>query len=203
MAKLYFRFGAMNSGKTTVLLQTAHNYEERGMKILVIKSSIDTKGDDKVVSRLGIDRAIDIRLQPQDNVLEAIDRALSGNVFRPDALIVDEAQFLTPEQAEELYVITKVYNIPVLCYGLRCDFQMKGFPGSTRLLELADDLAELKTICRCGKKATQNVRMINGVPVFTGEQVAIDGEDSITYESMCGECYLKARGEKSYGSQIR
>lgn len=188
MSKLYFRHGSMNCGKTTALLQVAHNYEERGMHIVLIKPSIDTKGDTKVVSRLGIDREVDILLPPTDTVISHM------NTVKPDAIIVDEAQFLTPAQVDELFYMTKVYGIPVLCYGLRTDFQMQGFPGSTRLLELADDIEELKTICRCGKKATLNMRLFNGEPIFDGDQVAIDnGENNITYESVCGECYIKKR----------
>lgn len=190
MAKLYFRYGAMNSGKTTVLLQTAYNYEERGMHVVVIKPSIDTKGDSKIVSRLGVDREVDILLPTTDTVISHMKPE------KPDAIIVDEAQFLTPEQVDELYYITKMYEIPVLCYGLRCDFQMKGFPGATRLLEIADDITELKTICRCGKKATQNIRLINNQPIFEGAQVAIDGTDEVQYESVCGTCYLKLKRDK-------
>ncbi len=191
MAKLYFRYGAMNSGKTTVLLQTAHNYEERDMHVIVIKPAIDTKGDNKIVSRLGIEREVDILLPSTDTIISHMKPE------RPDAIIVDEAQFLAPKQVDELYYITKEYDIPVLCYGLRCDFQMKGFPGATRLLEIADDITELKTICRCGKKATQNIRLINNKPVFEGQQVAIDQmNDNITYESVCGECYLKLSRRK-------
>jgi len=189
MSKLYFRYGAMNSGKTAALLQVAHNYEEKGMKVIVIKPSIDTKGDNKVTSRLGIERAVDVILAPNEGIMEHII------LTKPNAIIVDEAQFLTHDQIDELYAITKVYSVPVLAYGLRCDFQMNGFPGATRLLELADDIEELKTICRCGKKATQNLRLINGKPTFTGEQVAIDGTTNITYDSVCGECYLKLRRE--------
>ena len=189
MSKLYFRYGAMNSGKTAALLQVAHNYEEKGMKVTVIKPSIDTKGDNKVTSRLGIERAVDVILAPNEGIMEHVILA------KPNAIIVDEAQFLTHDQIDELYAITKVYGVPVLAYGLRCDFQMNGFPGATRLLELADDIEELKTICRCGKKATQNLRLINGKPTFTGEQVAIDGTTNITYDSVCGECYLKLRRE--------
>lgn len=189
MAKLYFRYGAMNSGKTTVLLQTAHNYEERGMRVLVIKPAIDTKGNDTVVSRLGVERQVDVLLSPDKTILESIEIQQ-----KPNAIIVDEAQFISPQQAEELYIISKEYDIPVLCYGLRCDFQMNGFPGASRLLELADEITELKTICRCGKKATQNIRLINNIPVFDGLQVAIDGaNDKITYESVCGNCYLRLR----------
>lgn len=193
MSKLYFRYGAMNAGKSAALLSVAHNYEEKGMPIILLKPSIDTKGDNKVTSRIGIERDVDILLAPEDFILDKMP-----NKQKPWAIIVDEAQFLTPEQVEELFVITKIYDIPVLCYGLRCDFQMKGFPGSTRLLELADDIEELKTICSCGKKATQNLRLINNQPVFEGEQVEIDGKSDIQYTSVCGECYLKLK-EKHYG----
>jgi len=191
MSKLYFRYGAMNCGKTTALLQVAHNYEEQGMTVLLIKPSIDTKGNDTVVSRLGISRKVDVLLQPNDTIIPHLpDRDIQVN-----AIIVDEAQFLTPAQVDELYFISKTLNIPVLTYGLRCDFQMKGFPGSIRLLEIADDLEELKTICSCGKKATQNLRLVNGRPVFTGEQVSIDNQDDVKYCSICGDCYLKLKGE--------
>ena len=187
MSKLYFRYGAMNSGKTAALLQVAHNYEEKGMKVVVIKSTIDTKGDNKVTSRLGIEREVDVMLAPNEGIMEHMVNK------RPDAIIVDEAQFLSVDQVDELYAITKTYGVPVLAYGLRCDFQMKGFPGASRLLELADDIEELKTICRCVKKATQNIRLIDGEPTFEGSQVAIDGTANITYDSVCGGCYLKLR----------
>ncbi len=190
MAKLYFRYGAMNCGKTTMLLQVAHNYEERGMKVILIKPLIDTKGNDKVVSRLGVNRKVDILLNKDDSLFSKIDNL-------PDAIIVDEAQFLEPKQVEELFYVSKEYNVPVLCYGLRSDFQTKGFPGAIRLFELADSIEELKTICRCGKKATFNMRFLNGKPIFDGNQVAIDnGKDNITYESVCGNCYIKARMKK-------
>lgn len=188
MAKLYFRYGAMNCGKTTHLLQVAHNYEERGMRVLLIKPAIDTKGEDKVVSRLGVTRQVDIQLPNDSTVMELMQPE------KPNAILVDEAQFLSQNQVDELYYMTKIYDIPIICYGLRCDFQMQGFPGSTRLLQLADDIEEMKTICSCGKKATQNLRLINNIPVFNGAQVAIDnGENSISYESVCGECYIKKR----------
>jgi len=192
MSKLYFRYGAMNSGKSTAILQVAHNYEEKGMKILLIKPSIDTKGDKNIVSRLGVKKEVDILLSPNDTILNSMSEQLS-NVFKPSAIIVDEAQFLMPLQVDELYEITKIYDIPVLCYGLRCDFQMRGFPGAARLLEISDDIEELKTICKCGKKATQNIRLINGNPVFDGKQIEIDNQDNIQYESVCGGCYLKLK----------
>ena len=193
MAKLYFRYGAMNSGKTTMLLQTAHNYEEQGMKIIIIKPMVDTKGEDKVVSRLGIERTVDIRLTEKDSIMDCIIEKYKNNAFKPNAIIVDEAQFLQPFQVDELFDITKTFDIPVLAYGLRCDFRMLGFPGATRLLEIADEITELKTICKCGKKATQNLRTINGIAIFEGDQIAIDGESKIQYTSVCGECYLKLR----------
>jgi thymidine kinase len=189
MSKLYFRYGAMNSGKTTALLQVAHNYEEKGMHPIIIKPSIDTKGANKVTSRIGIEREVDYLITPDYNI------EVNINLVGVDAIIVDEAQFLTREQVEQLYRITKYYSVPVLCYGLRCDFQMQGFPGSTRLLEIADSLEELKTICSCGKKATQNLRLVNNKPVFEGEQISIDNQDEIKYDSVCGDCYLKLRGE--------
>lgn len=194
MAKLYFRYGAMNSGKTTMLLQTAHNYEEQGMKIIIIKPMVDTKGEDKVVSRLGVERTVDIRLTEKDSIMDCIIEKYKNNAFKPNAIIVDEAQFLQPFQVDELFDITKTFDIPILAYGLRCDFRMSGFPGATRLLEIADDITELKTICKCGKKATQNLRLINGEPTFNGDTISIDGiSDEVKYESVCGECYLKLR----------
>lgn len=191
MSKLYFRYGAMNSGKTTALLQVTHNYEEKGMHPIIIKPSIDTKGANKVISRIGIEREVDYLITSDYNI------EVNINLVGVDAIIVDEAQFLTREQVEQLYRITKYYSVPVLCYGLRCDFQMQGFPGSTRLLEIADSLEELKTICSCGRKATQNLRLINGKPIFEGEQVEIDNQNDIKYDSVCGKCYfdLKFKGE--------
>ena len=189
MAKLYFRYGAMNCGKTTLLLQTAYNYEERGMKVLIFKPKIDTKGDNKVVSRLGVTRKIDYLISKEDIISKYIDEK---NL--PAAIIVDEAQFLTKEQVDDLYLISKKLDIPVLTYGLRNDFLMNTFEGSARLLALADSIEELKTICRCGRKATQNMRFLNGKPIFKGESVLIDGTSNIIYESVCGKCYLQKRG---------
>lgn len=190
MSKLYFRYGAMNSGKSTALIQVAHNYEERDGHVLVIKSTIDTKGDDYLVSRIGIKRKVDLLLPPNETVTDKID------FLNPvSCILVDEAQFLTPKQVEELYEITKLKNIPVICYGLRSDFKTNGFPGSIRLLELADELEELITVCRCGKRAKLNARKVNGVFVSEGSQVAIDEVGSVTYESLCGKCYLKYVGK--------
>lgn len=189
MSKLFFRYGAMSSGKSAALLQVAHNYDEKGIKIAVIKPEIDTRGGDSVISRLGIERKVDALIPANKMVLECLNDKL------PSALIVDEAQFLTPLQVEELYMISKIYDVPVLAYGLRCDFQMQGFPGASRLLELADDIEELKTICRCGRKATMNVRLVDGEPVFEGNKIVLADDANQTYESVCGTCYLKMRSK--------
>lgn len=186
----------MGSGKTATLLQVKYNYEQKGMRVLLIKPLIDTKGTNTVVSRIGISAPVDILLDTNETLMS---RMISE---KPDAIIVDEAQFLTPAQVDELYLMSKLYDVSVLCYGLRADFQMKGFPGSTRLLEIADDIEELKTICSCGKKATQNLRKMNGIPTFEGEQVVIDNSDVVEYECVCGECYLKKRYEAG-GKQWR
>ena len=187
MSKLYFRYGAMSSGKTAALLQVAHNYEQKGMNTILIKPAIDTKAEDKVSSRLGIERPVDILLQATDRVIDRIESR------KPAAIIVDEAQFLTTAQVNELYFLTKFYDIPILCYGLRCDFKMEPFKGSARLLQIADDIEELKTICRCGAKATQNLRLVNGEPIFEGEQVEIDNHTRVEYEGVCGKCYLQLK----------
>lgn len=188
MAKLIFRYGAMNSGKTTVMLQTAYNYEEKGHKVVLLKSSEDTKGDDLVVSRIGLSRKIDEFIKPKDKVVNVLEKYLD-NI---DCIIVDEAQFLLPKQVEELYYISKIYDIPVITYGLRTNFVMEEFKGSPKLLLLADEIQELPTICSCGKKARMNARKVFGEYVIEGESVVIDGENKNTeYEPLCGNCYLE------------
>jgi thymidine kinase len=197
MAKLYFRYGAMNSGKSTALLQAAFNYEERGHRVLLAKPSIDTKGDCDIVSRLGVVREVDFTIGPDSNVRELFEanRALTVAEHGRDVscLLVDEAQFLNSDQVDDLLRIALIDGIPVLAYGIRTDFQTVAFPGSRRLLEVAHSLEELKTICRCGRKAIFNARLIDGHFVFDGDQVAIDGE-AVTYESLCGVCYLQESG---------
>lgn len=187
MAKLYFRYGAMNSGKTALLLQAAHNYEERGMEVLIVKPTIDSKGDDHLVSRIGLTRKVDKLLAPKDDIYKYVKK-LKRKI---KCILVDEAQFLEKEQVDELMHIVVKLNIPVICYGLRSDFKTNGFPGSTRLLELAHTIEEMKTICSCGRKAMFNARKVNEKYVFDGEQVAIDGEDKVTYESLCPNCYCE------------
>lgn len=200
MSKLYFRHGAMNSGKSTALLQVAHNYEERDQRVLLVKPAVDTKGDRSVVSRLGVTRDVDFLVTPEMNLREAFaDFAAESAALGPIAcLLIDEAQFLTTAQVDQALEIAVLDRVPVLAYGIRTDFLTHGFPGSIRLLEIAHSLEELKTICRCGKKAMYNARLFDGKFVFHGEQVAIDGVH-VTYESLCPNCYLreKAAAEES------
>lgn len=194
--KLYYRYGAMNSGKSTNLLQAAHNYEERGQKAIIAKPTVDTK-DEQVSSRLGVKRKVDLHINPDTNVFETfqeITRTIRENEgCKIDCLIVDEAQFLTRPQVNDLFMIAVTLNVPVLAYGIRSDFQGNAFPGSMRLLEIAHSLEELKTICRCGQKALFNGRKVAGKYVRSGGQVAID-DGSVEYESLCGECYLEHVG---------
>jgi len=200
VAKLYFRYGAMNSGKSTALLQAAYNYEERGQRVLLAKPEIDTKGADQIESRLGVSRTVDFLVATGADARESF-RAAAGDA-QVACLLVDEAQFLTPGQVDDLLRIAVLDDIPVLAYGIRTDFRTEAFPGSARLLELAHSLEELKTICRCGRKAIFNARLIDGRFVFDGDQVAIDqglttGE--VTYESMCAVCYLTESGGRLDG----
>lgn len=193
MSKLYFRYGAMNSGKSTALLQAAFNYEERGQYVLLAKPAIDYKGDKNIVSRLGVTREVDFLIRPEDNLRELFaqhSQESEQKTGQPiSCLLLDEAQFLTEQQVDQALEVAVLDKVPVLSYGIRTDFQTKAFPGSRRLLEIAHSLEELKTICRCGKKAMFNGRLVNGRFVFSGEQVAIDG-DKVTYESLCPACYL-------------
>jgi thymidine kinase len=194
MSKLYFRYGAMNSGKSTALLQVAFNYEERGQTVLIAKPSIDTK-DENVFSRLGIKRHVDINVLPDSSILRDFQERLTdirlagGDV---DCLIVDEAQFFSVAQINELFQIAVILGVPVIAYGIRTDFQTKSFPGSLRLMEIAHSLEEMKTICRCGRKALFNARKVDGVFTSHGDQVAIDGD--VAYESLCGTCYIRDVG---------
>ncbi|WP_300265896.1 thymidine kinase [Microbacterium sp.] len=213
MAKLYFRYGAMNSGKSTALLQAAYNYEERGQHVLLAKPEIDTKGASQIESRLGVTREVDF-LIPSDGDAQALFREERERMRRRSdeglipadpidvaCLLIDEAQFLTAEQVDDLFRIAVDEGIPVMAYGIRNDFLTHAFPGSARLLAIAHSLEELKTICRCGRKAVFNGRVINGRFVFDGNQVAIDEgaaggapADVVTYESLCGHCYLEESG---------
>jgi thymidine kinase len=206
VAKLYFRYGAMNSGKSTALLQAAYNSEERGQRVLLAKPEIDTKGASQVESRLGMTREVDFLIGPDDDARalftahrERVRREGDEELLPSDrpsdvaCLLIDEAQFLTPEQIDDLFRIAVLDGIPVMAYGIRNDFRTHAFPGSARLLAVAHSLEELKTICRCGRKAVFNGRKVGGRFVFDGDQVAIDGV-AVTYESLCGNCYLEESG---------
>jgi len=193
MSKLFFRYGAMNSGKTTALLQVAHNYEERGQKVIIVKSAIDTKGNEQIVSRLGVSRAADILLNPEQDLRSLLHERYPDNSdcsHSIDCILIDEAQFLTPDQVDQALQIAVIDLTPVLAYGIRTDFQTLSFPGSKRLMEVAHALEEMKTICRCGRKAIFNARLKDGAVIREGSQVMIDGSEA-QYEARCARCYLE------------
>lgn len=192
MAKLHFKYGAMNSGKSDTLIKTAYNYVERGLSIATIKPSVDTKGDDQIVARGGAKRSVDILATPTTNLRNAVAK-LQTTQKELSAILIDEAQFLTTEQIDQLLEIAKFDGISVIAYGLRADFKSLLFPGSKRLLEIADNIEKLPTMCRCGSQAEFNCRKVDGVYVFEGDQVAIDGEGEVTYDSLCGSCYLEEK----------
>ena len=187
MAKLYFRYAAMNAGKSTALLQAAHNYEERGMQVRLFTAALDERdGAGMIASRLGLSR------QAQgfgaDTVFDAPALWGDAGAQTPACLLIDEAQFLTRDQVQQLHRLVHRENIPVLCWGLRSDFRGQAFAGSAELLTLADDLEELKTVCACGRKASMNLRFgADGGRVTDGEQVLIGGNDR--YRAVCPRCF--------------
>lgn len=187
MAKLHFKYATMNSGKSIDLMRTVYNYEELGFKALVIKPKIDTKGDDHIESRVGLSRKVDIMLDSNDEVIEV----LSGKLDNVKSIFIDETQFLTTQQIDDLYLVSKAMDIPVICYGLRNNFLMESFEGSKRLLEIADVLEEIQTLCQCGKIARFVGRKKNGKFEKEGPTVVIDGTDNYEYEPLCGDCYLE------------
>jgi thymidine kinase len=190
MAKLYFYYSAMNAGKSTVLLQSSHNYKERGMNTLLLTPEVDQRaGHGKIASRIGLSAQARV-FSPQAQLFEFIE---SRHQEEPLAcVLIDEAQFLTQTQVHQLASVADIISIPVLCYGLRTDFQGQLFPGSAALLGWADNLIELKTICHCGRKATMNLRIdSNGAPIKEGDQVEIGGNES--YIAMCRRCFIEAR----------
>jgi len=188
MAKLYFRYAAMNAGKSTILLQVAHNYEERGQKVIIYIAAIDDRaGQGIVASRLGMKRPVRA-FTPEMSFEEAFAE-------RPACILIDEAQFLTPEQARELHRLAHEKNVPVIAYGLRTDFRGKGFPGAVELLAIADALEELKTICRCGRKASMVIRHNEkGERLYEGAQVQVGGNE--TYESVCPRRFYSGSCER-------
>ena len=194
MAKLYYKYGAMGSSKTANALMTRFNYMEKGAMVWLIKPETDTRDDYNdengnrvtvVKSRIGLSAVADV-IKQGDNIIETLNEKLKCSTI--DAIICDECQFLTETQVEQLKYIVEYRNIPVLCFGLRSDFRTKLFPGSARLFELADSISEVKSVCKCGKKAIVNARFSgDGKVVTEGAQVDIGGNEK--YESMCWKCW--------------
>ena len=186
MAKLYFKYGAMGSSKTAQALITKYNYEENDLNVWFIKPSADTRDGAEILrSRIGLEARVEV-IAPAADVLERYKATQEGTC---NVIIVDECQFMTEKQIEQLRAIVNDYNVPVLCFGLRTDFQTKLFPGSRRLMELADCIEEIKTMCDCGAKATVNARINDGYIVTEGAQVVLGGNDS--YIAMCHRCYIQ------------
>ena len=187
MAKLYFKYGAMGSSKTAQALITKYNYEENDLKVWLMKPSTDVRdGAATLRSRIGLEAQVEV-VSPETDILKRFVGEKEGNC---DVIIVDECQFLTEEQIDQLRAIVDEHNIPVMCFGLRTDFQTKLFPGSLRLMEVADTIQEIKTICDCGAKATVNARIDGSGHIVTeGAQVVLGGNDS--YIAMCHKCYVR------------
>jgi len=187
MAKLYFKYGAMGSSKTAQALITKYNYEENDMKVWLIKPSADTRDGKAILrSRIGLEAEVEV-MTPDADIARRYEELLDE---RFDAVIVDECQFLTEEQIDQLRAIVNDHGVPVMCFGLRTDFQTRLFPGSRRLMEVADTIQEIKTMCDCGAKATVNARIDGlGHIVTEGAQVVLGGNDS--YIAMCHKCYIR------------
>ena len=185
MAKLYFKYGAMGSSKTANALIAKFNYEERDMKVWLVKPAVDVRdGEAKVRSRIGLEADADV-IGADDDIAE-LYKSKEGI----DVLIADECQFFTEDQIDQMRYLVDRYDLPVMCFGLRTDFRTKLFPGSRRLFELADSITEIKTICSCGAKATVNARIApDGRVITSGQQVFLGGNDS--YIAMCHKCYKK------------
>ncbi len=194
MAQLHFRYGAMGCGKTMQLLQVAFNYEERGHTVCVIKPATDTKNGSKLLTRIGPERETDFCFSRRTNLFNRIKKDFA----KVACVLVDESQFLTPAQADQLLQVVVKLDIPVICYGLRLNFRMSdgGFEGATRLLQIAHKIEELKTICDCGRKATLNTRWLNGKMVTDGPDILIDGTSKIEYRALCAHCYFKNKEQQ-------
>lgn len=192
MAKLYFKYGAMGSSKTAQALITKYNYEENDLRVWLIKPSADTRDGQQVLrSRIGLEAMVEV-IPPDMNIYDRFRETKRGSC---DVIIVDECQFLTEDQIDQLRTIVNDENIPVMCFGLRTDFQTRLFPGSRRLMEVADSILEIKTICDCGAKATVNARIDGSGHIITeGAQVVLGGNDS--YIAMCHKCYIRGIRER-------
>ena len=191
MAKLYFKFGAMGCSKTAQALITKFNYEERGMKVMLMKPAVDNRDGESITrSRIGLSEPT-LEVSQTEDLYAVYEK----NYSACGVIIVDECQFLTPEQVDQLGQIVIDFNIPVLCFGLATDFTTHMFPGSKRLFEIAESISEIKSVCKCGAKATVNARMDDhGNIVFKGEQVCLGGNDR--YVAMCRKCWLKKKAEQ-------
>lgn len=187
MAKLHFKYATMNSGKSIDLIRTVYNYEENGFKVLVMKPSIDTKAGGSIQTRIGLERNADILIKPDDEILDILKGKFNG----VNVIFIDEAQFLKDKQVDDLFIVSKAMDIPIICYGLRDNFMMESFEGSKRLLEIADILEEFPTLCNCGNVARYVGRKYNGEYESFGEEIVIDGAVNYEYVPLCGDCYLE------------
>ena len=192
MAKLYFKYGAMGSSKTAQALITKYNYEENDLSVWLIKPSADTRDGQQILrSRIGLEAMVEV-IPPEMDIYDRFRETKRGSC---DVIIVDECQFLTEDQIDQLRTIVNDENIPVMCFGLRTDFQTRLFPGRRRLMEVADSILEIKTICDCGAKATVNARIDGSGHIITeGAQVVLGGNDS--YIAMCHKCYIRGIRER-------
>lgn len=188
MAKLLFKYASMNSGKTIDLLRTAYNYEENNGKVLILKPKVDTKGEGYIISRLGLKRKVDFLVCYDDNIFDL----LKGKLENIDVILVDESQFFSKRQIEDLSIIAKALNIDVICYGLRVNFRGELFEGSKKLFEVADSIDELVTLCECKNVARFVGRKEDGIFKLDGPEIIIDGSvKNVEYVPLCKECYLK------------
>lgn len=201
IGKLYFRYGTMGSAKTAMLLTTAYNFEERGMAYRCFKPVVDTRDHRNVIrSRIGIERECSW-IYPETNLYEEISGVSYPDGSHPDWILVDEAQFLAPEQVDQLACVVDTYGINVICYGLRTDFQTRLFEGSRRLFEIADTIDEIKSTCNCGRKTIVNARIDSRGEIITeGDQVEIGGNDR--YISVCRNCWRNKKVEQSRNGQL-
>lgn len=203
MAKLYFRYGAMGCGKTMQLLQVAFNYEERGHQVCVMKPKTDTKNGEKLLTRIGPERVTDFCFGKEDDLFSYLKKHIKDKKI--SCVLVDEAQFLTSKQVDQLMKVTTDLEVPVMAYGLRLNFRLTdgGFEGATRLLQMAHDIDEIKTICECGRKATLNARFLNGEFMADGPDVLIDdGTSEVEYRAICPKCYSEYAAGKKKGGEI-
>lgn len=199
MAELEYIYGTMASGKTTKLLIDNYNYRKNGANVVIVKPFVDTKGGNTVVSRMQESAEVDLLLKSDDSLLSEENFAL---LTTADVILVDEAQFFSEKQIWEFWFLAHRFNIPIICYGLKCDFLGKLFEGSSTLLGLADIKTELTVRCKCGKPAVFNARMVDDEYTTSGDIVAIDGEHNVSYEPLCSDCFLKDVLKKEQPSRV-